>query len=199
MKEENALNKSINVNIDPKIVVAIILFVVIGVVFYMYGVTPKIAEMNTLNTQIAQAEQKLNVLLLAQDRLSSIENEINLYNNRLTVLKNVLPPTPDEFLFSEEFVVLANKNGGKITNLSFSTGASRGTDQKATVTSFDLSFESAQYANVQKFIQTLKDNYPQIITISQVDISRVAQGTTKTTTPTYSVQIKGDINLSQRK
>jgi len=79
----------------------------------MYGVTPKIAEMNTLNTQIAQAEQKLNVLLLAQDRLSSIENEINLYNNRLTVLKNVLPPTPDEFLFSEEFVVLANKNGGK--------------------------------------------------------------------------------------
>lgn len=199
MKEENALNKSINVNIDPKIVVAIILFVVIGVVFYMYGVTPKIAEMNTLNTQIAQAEQKLNVLLLAQDRLSSIENEINLYNNRLTVLKNVLPPTPDEFLFSEEFVVLANKNGGKITNLSFSTGASRGTDQKATVKSFDLSFESAQYANVQKFIQTLKDNYPQIITISQVDISRVAQGTTKTTTPTYSVQIKGDINLSQRK
>ena len=165
----------------------------------MYGVTPKIAEMNTLNTQIAQAEQKLNVLLLAQDRLSSIENEINLYNNRLTVLKNVLPPTPDEFLFSEEFVVLANKNGGKITNLSFSTGASRGTDQKATVKSFDLSFESAQYANVQKFIQTLKDNYPQIITISQVDISRVAQGTTKTTTPTYSVQIKGDINLSQRK
>ena len=199
MKEENALNKSINVNIDPKIVVAIILFVVIGVVFYMYGVTPKITEMNTLNTQIAQAEQKLNVLLLAQDRLSSIENEINLYNNRLTVLKNVLPPTPDEFLFSEEFVVLANKNGGKITNLSFSTGASQGTDQKATITSFDLSFESAQYANVQKFIQTLKDNYPQIITISQVDISRVAQGTTKTTTSTYSVQIKGDINLSQRK
>jgi len=38
MKEENALNKSINVNIDPKIVVAVILFVVIGVVFYMYGV-----------------------------------------------------------------------------------------------------------------------------------------------------------------
>lgn len=199
MKEENALNKSINVNIDPKIVVAIILFIVIGVVFYMYGVTPKIAEMNTLNTQIAQAEQKLNVLLLAQDRLSSIENEINLYNNRLTILKNVLPPTPDEFLFSEEFVVLANKNGGKITNLSFLTGASRGTDQKATVKSFDLSFESAQYANVQKFIQTLKDNYPQIITISQVDISRVAPGTAKTTTPTYSVQIKGDINLSQRK
>jgi len=64
-----------------------------------------------------------------------------------------------------------------------------------TVKSFDLSFESAQFGNVQKFIQALKDNYPQIITISQVDISRVAQGTTKTTTPTYNVQIKGDINL----
>jgi len=114
MKEENALNKSINVNIDPKIVVAVILFVVIGVVFYMYGVAPKIEELNTLTTQISQAEQKLNVLLLAQDRLNSIENEINLYNNRLIVLKNILPPTPDEFLFSEEFVVLANKNGGKL-------------------------------------------------------------------------------------
>jgi len=93
--------------------------------------TPKIEELNTLTTQISQAEQKLNVLLLAQDRLNSIENEINLYNNRLAVLKNILPTTPDEFLFSEEFVVLANKNGGKITNLSFSSGASQGTDQNA--------------------------------------------------------------------
>lgn len=199
MKEENALNKSINVNIDPKIVVSVILFVVIGVVFYMYGVAPKIEELNTLTTQISQAEQKLNVLLLAQDRLNSIENEINLYNNRLIVLKNILPPTSDEFLFSEEFVVLANKNGGKITNLSFSSGASQGTDQNATVKSFDLSFESAQFGNVQKFIQALKDNYPQIITISQANISKVAPGTNKTATSTYRVQIKGDINLSQRK
>jgi len=117
--KEGTLNKPMSVNISTKMIIAVILFVVIAVLFYMYVVVPKVDEIKALNDQIAKAEEHLNLLLLAQERLSSIEREINIYNERLATLKQILPPQSDEFLFSEEFVAIANKSGGKITNLNF--------------------------------------------------------------------------------
>jgi len=90
MREDTA-SKPLNVNISVKVVVAMIVFVLIAVVFYYYVVKSKIEEIHVLNDQITKAEEKLNLLLLAQERLSSLEREINFCNDRLFELKNLLP------------------------------------------------------------------------------------------------------------
>ncbi|BAL81188.1 hypothetical protein [Caldisericum exile] len=190
--KEDALNKPMSINVSAKLVAAVILFVVIAVLFYMYIVIPKVNEINAINDQIAKAEERLNLLLLAQERLSLIEREINLYNDRLVVLKQILPPQSDEFLFAEEFVAIANKSGGKITSLNFEKNANT---QNAMPT-FTLSYEAPKYDNIVAFNNLLKDNYPQIITITQLTISKLVD---QTGAVKYISNIKGVINLSQRK
>jgi Tfp pilus assembly protein PilO len=192
MREET-FNKPLSLNVSTKLVVAIILFLVILVLFYMYVVTPKINEINALNDQISKAEERLNLLLLAQEKLSSIEREINLYNDRLVVLKQILPPQSDEFLFAEEFVAIANKSGGKITSLNFEKSNQQ---QQNALPTFTLSYEGPKYDNILSFNKLLKDNYPQIINIVQLSISKLVDqsGSIK-----YIANVKGVINLSQRK
>ncbi|MGC8575199.1 MAG: hypothetical protein ACP5L3_01595 [Caldisericum sp.] len=192
MREET-FNKPLSLNVSTKLVVAIILFLVILVLFYMYVVTPKINEINALNDQISKAEERLNLLLLAQEKLSSIEREINLYNDRLVVLKQILPPQSDEFLFAEEFVAIANKSGGKITSLNFEKSNQQ---QQNALPTFTLSYEGQKYDNILSFNKLLKDNYPQIINIVQLSISKLVDqsGSIK-----YIANVKGVINLSQRK
>jgi len=190
--KEGALSKPMSFNISAKMMIAVILFVLIVVLFYMYIVAPKIDEIKSLNDQIAKAEERLNLLLLAQERLSSIEREINIYNERLTTLKQILPPQSDEFLFSEEFVIIANKCGGKITNLNFD----KNTKGQNLMPTFNLTYEAPNFESVVAFNKLLKDNYPQIVTIMQLTISKLVDqaGGTK-----YIVNTKGTINLSQRK
>ncbi|MGC9099681.1 MAG: hypothetical protein ACP5HC_00205 [Caldisericum sp.] len=192
MREET-FNKPLSLNVSTKLVVAIILFLVVLVLFYMYVVTPKINEINALNDQISKAEERLNLLLLAQEKLSSIEREINLYNDRLVVLKQILPPQSDEFLFAEEFVAIANKSGGKITSLNFEKSNQQ---QQNALPTFTLSYEGQKYDNILSFNKLLKDNYPQIINIVQLSISKLVDqsGSIK-----YIANVKGVINLSQRK
>jgi Tfp pilus assembly protein PilO len=190
--KEGTLNKPMSFNISTKMIIAVILFVVIAVLFYMYVVVPKVDEIKALNDQIAKAEEHLNLLLLAQERLSSIEREINIYNERLATLKQILPPQSDEFLFSEEFVAIANKSGGKITNLTFD----KNTQTQNAMPSFSLSYEAPNYNNITDFNKLLKDNYPQIVTITQLTISKV---TDQSGAKKYIANVKGTINLSQRK
>ncbi|MGB9832648.1 MAG: hypothetical protein ACPLPP_03950, partial [Caldisericum exile] len=128
-----------------------------------------------------------------QEKLSSIEREINLYNDRLVVLKQILPPQSDEFLFAEEFVAIANKSGGKITSLNFEKSNQQ---QQNALPTFTLSYEGQKYDNILSFNKLLKDNYPQIINIVQLSISKLVDqsGSIK-----YIANVKGVINLSQRK
>lgn len=190
--KEGTLNKPMSVNISTKVVFAVIVFLLIAVLFYLYVVTPKISEIDALNTQISKAEERLNLLLLAQERLSSIEREINLYNERLSSLKQILPPQSNEFLFAEEFVALANRSGGKITSLNFD----KATGTQNAMPGFTLSYEAPKYENITTFNKLIKDNYPQIITVTQLSISRTVD---QTGAAKYIATIKGNINLSQRK
>ncbi|PMP83098.1 MAG: hypothetical protein C0175_02475, partial [Caldisericum exile] len=121
------------------------------------------------------------------------EREINLYNDRLVVLKQILPPQSDEFLFAEEFVAIANKSGGKITSLNFEKSNQQ---QQNALPTFTLSYEGQKYDNILSFNKLLKDNYPQIINIVQLSISKLVDqsGSIK-----YIANVKGVINLSQRK
>lgn len=192
---ENIANKPLSVNISMKLVAAVILFVLIAVAFYFFVASPKIDQIKALNDQISKAEEKLNLLLLAQERLSSLEREINLYNDRLVELKKLLPPQSDEFLFAEEFVAIAKKANGQITSLNFEKDTKNANPAFAT---FTLNYEGPTYESVTTFLRLLKDNYPQIISFSQVVISKPTS-TQQGVTPKYVVTIKGNINLSQRK
>jgi len=193
--KDNIANKPLSLNVSTKIVAAVIVFVLVAVAFYFYIVAPKIEEIKGLNGQILKAEEKLNLLLLAQERLTSLENEINLYNDRLVELKNILPETKDEFLFSLQFVSLAKGSGGSIVSLTFQ-GDTKGAAQNVAV--FDLKYEGSKYENVTKFLSMLKNNYPEIISFLRVDILKTV-GTGQTSTTKYIVSINGSINLSQRK
>lgn len=193
--KDNIANKPLSLNVSTKIVAAVIVFVLVAVVFYFYVVAPKIEEIKGLNDQILKAEEKLNLLLLAQERLTSLEHEINLYNDRLVELKNILPETKDEFLFSLQFVSLAKASGGSIVSLTFQ-GDTQGATQNVAV--FDLKYEGAKYENVTKFLNMLKNNYPEIISFLRVDILKTIEAG-QTSAAKYIVSINGSINLSQRK
>lgn len=193
--KDNIANKPLSLNISTKIVAAAIVFVLVAVAFYFYVVAPKIEEIKGLNDQILKAEEKLNLLLLAQERLTSLEHEINLYNDRLVELKNILPETKDEFLFSLQFVSLAKASGGSIVSLNFQKDT-KGAAQNVAL--FDLKYESTKYENVTKFLSMLKNNYPEIISFLKVDIFKNAE-TAKTSITNYIVSVNGSINLSQRK
>uniref|UniRef100_A0A7C4TVM8 Type 4a pilus biogenesis protein PilO n=1 Tax=Caldisericum exile TaxID=693075 RepID=A0A7C4TVM8_9BACT len=192
--KEGTLNKSISINISTKVVVAVILFVLTATAFYFYIVRPKIEDIKMLNDKISKAEEHLNLLLYAQERLSSIKKEIDTYNERITVLKSMLPPQPDEFLFAEEFVALAKKGSGTLTGLNFEKRT--GQTQSPAQMTFTLSYEAPKYEDIVLFNQLVKDNYPQIITILQFSISKAVgqNGVSK-----YMLNMKGAINLSQRK
>jgi len=62
--------------------------------------------------------------------------------------------------------------------------------------SFSLSYEAPNYDNITAFNKLLKDNYPQIVTITQLTISKV---TDQSGAKKYIANVKGTINLSQRK
>lgn len=188
--KDNTLNRPMNVNISVKVVAAVIVFVLLSVGFYFYVVAPKIQEIQTLNSEIAKAEEHLNLLLLAQERLSSIEREINLYNERLATLKQILPVQSDEFLFSEEFVAIANQSGGKITSLNFEKSQGQ-----SNLPTFTLTYEAPKYENVTLFNQLVKDRFPQIVTVKSLVISKFSDQTGIR----YTINMKGSINLSQRK
>jgi len=196
MNENEGSNKQINlnININTRVVFFVIIIVVVCVAFYFLVFAPQFNKIKDLNTQIDEAEQHLNLLLVAQDRYDDMQKDVENYNRRIVDLKNLLPSERDEFLFNEEFSVLAKRTGGEIVSLSFSANATG--DKKSVEKSvpFTLSYTANTLTQVNQYLQMLKDNFPQILTIVHVNIAK-NNATDKTTSQSYNLTVQGLINL----
>ncbi|MGB9695308.1 MAG: hypothetical protein ACPLZB_04920 [Caldisericaceae bacterium] len=192
--------KDMNINVSKealKIIGFVILFLVIAAVFVWYVIIPKYNQIQQLNTEISKQEDRLNLLLLAQSRIATINNDINTFTIRIANLQQVLPPLRNEFLYGEEVLALAKTCGVNVTNMQFPKQA--GTNTSANNVDFSLNLESNNLGAITKFIYAIK-NFPQITELNNLSISKAqsSAGTASQATA-YSVNMKGIIYLSQRK
>lgn len=197
--EGDGTMKDINMNISKealKIIAFVLLFLVIAGIFVWYVALPKYNEIQQLNAQIAKQEDHLNLLLLAQSKITTINNDINNFTIRIANLQKVLPPERDEFLYGEEILALANTSNVTVTSMQFPKQS--GTNTSGQNVDFSLNIESSNLANITKFIDALK-NFPQITELSNLDVSTAQSLAGVAQSPAYSVNMKGIIYLSQRK
>jgi hypothetical protein len=193
--------KDLNINIPKtslKIIAFVIFYIIIALIFVWYAVIPKSHEIQQLNSEILTQEDHLNLLLLAQEKISTIDSDINNFTTRIADLQKVLPPERNEFLYGEEVLVLAKTCKVTITGMQFPSNISTNTPTQNV--DFNISFESSKLGNVTQFINALK-NFPQITELNEISISKgqsLALGSTTQGTA-YSVSLKGVIYLSQRK
>lgn len=191
--------KDINMNISKealKIIAFVLLFLIIAGVFVWYVAIPKYNEIQQLNAEITKQEDHLNLLLLAQSKITIINNDINNFTIRIANLQKVLPPERDEFLYGEEVLALANTSNVTVTSMQFPKQS--GTNASGQNVDFSLNIESSNLANITKFIDALK-NFPQITELSSLNISKAQLLEGAVQSPAYSVNMKGIIYLSQRK
>jgi Tfp pilus assembly protein PilO len=197
--EGDGTMKDINMNISKealKIIAFVLLFLIIAGVFVWYVAIPKYNEIQQLNAEIAKQEDHLNLLLLAQSKITTINNDINNFTIRIANLQKVLPPERDEFLYGEEVLALANTSNVTVTSMQFPKQS--GTNASGQNVDFSLNIESSNLANITKFIDALK-NFPQITELSNLNISKAQSLAGAVQSPAYSVNMKGIIYLSQRK
>ena len=175
--------KNFILHIDIWAIVTIVIILIICFSFYNKMIKPTLNRIDSLNSQISQTEQKLNVLLLAQEKLPSLEQDINNCNNIIASLQSMLPAQDNEFLFIEEFMMLCNINHAQINSLNLSklSGSKK---------PFTLSCNIAQYEDLLNFLAAIKDNYPQIITFTKMSLSSNAK-------TGFVVNVEGSINLFQ--
>jgi hypothetical protein len=150
--------------------------------------------LNSLNDEIWKQEERLNLLLTAQQKINSIQNDISSFNERIAQLSYILPSQSDEFLYGEEILIIGKKDNVKITQLNFPKTAQ--TETKGNNVTFNVSFESPKLNNVKLFLDSLK-SFPQITELDNLNISYTKD--TKTGETKYLVSIKGIINLYQGK
>jgi Tfp pilus assembly protein PilO len=180
--------------IKIKVLLMVVLYAIIILAFFWYVIKPDIQRLNSLNDEIWKQEERLNLLLTAQQKINSIQNDISSFNERITQLSYILPSQSDEFLYGEEILIIGKKDNVKITQLNFPKTAQTGT-QGNNVT-FNVSFESPKLNNVKLFLDSLK-SFPQITELDNLNISYTKD--TKTGETKYLVSIKGIINLYQGK
>jgi Tfp pilus assembly protein PilO len=180
--------------IKIKVLLMVVLYAIIILAFFWYVIKPDIQRLNSLNDEIWKQEERLNLLLTAQQKINSIQNDISSFNERIAQLSYILPSQSDEFLYGEEILIIGKKDNVKITQLNFPKTAQTGT-QGNNVT-FNVSFESPKLNNVKLFLDSLK-SFPQITELDNLNISYTKD--TKTGETKYLVSIKGIINLYQGK
>lgn len=180
--------------IKIKVLLMVVLYAIIILAFFWYVIKPDIQRLNSLNDEIWKQEERLNLLLTAQQKINSIQNDISSFNERIAQLSYILPSQSDEFLYGEEILIIGKKDNVKITQLNFPKTAQTGT-QGNNVT-FNVSFESSKLNNVKLFLDSLK-SFPQITELDNLNISYTKD--TKTGETKYLVSIKGIINLYQGK
>jgi Tfp pilus assembly protein PilO len=180
--------------IKIKVLLMVVLYAIIILAFFWYVARPDIQRLNSLNDEIWKQEERLNLLLTAQQKINSIQNDISSFNERIAQLSYILPSQSDEFLYGEEILIIGKKDNVKITQLNFPKTAQTGT-QGNNVT-FNVSFESPKLNNVKLFLDSLK-SFPQITELDNLNISYTKD--TKTGETKYLVSIKGIINLYQGK
>jgi Tfp pilus assembly protein PilO len=180
--------------IKIKVLLMVVLYAIIILAFFWYVIKPDIQRLNSLNDEIWKQEERLNLLLTAQQKINSIQNDISSFNERIAQLSYILPSQSDEFLYGEEILIIGKKDNVKITQLNFPKTAQTGT-QGNNVT-FNVSFESPKLNNVKLFLNSLK-SFPQITELDNLNISYTKD--TKTGETKYLVSIKGIINLYQGK
>jgi Tfp pilus assembly protein PilO len=180
--------------IKIKVLLMVVLYAIIILAFFWYVIKPDIQRLNSLNDEIWKQEERLNLLLTAQQKINSIQNDISSFNERIAQLSYILPSQSDEFLYGEEILIIGKKDNVKITQLNFPKTAQTGT-QGNNVT-FNVSFESPKLNNVKLFLDSLK-SFPQITELDNLNISYTKD--TKTGETKYLVSIKGIINIYQGK
>ena len=180
--------------IKIKVLLMVVLYTIIILAFFWYVARPDIQRLNSLNDECWKQEERLNLLLTAQQKINSIQNDISSFNERIAQLSYILPSQSDEFLYGEEILIIGKKDNVKITQLNFPKTAQAGT-QGNNVT-FNVSFESPKFDNVKLFLDSLK-SFPQITELDNLNISYTKD--TKTGETKYLVSIKGIINLYQGK
>lgn len=180
--------------IKIKVLLMVVLYAIIILAFFWYVVRPDIQRLNSLNDEIWKQEERLNLLLTAQQKINSLQNDISSFNERIAQLSYILPSQSDEFLYGEEILIIGKKDNVKITQLNFPKTAQTGT-QGNNVT-FNVSSESPKLDNVKLFLDSLK-SFPQITELDNLNISYTKD--IKTGETKYLVSIKGIINLYQGK
>ena len=180
--------------IKIKVLLMVVLYAIIILAFFWYVIKPDIQRLNSLNDEIWKQEERLNLLLTAQQKINSIQNDISSFNERITQLSYILPSQSDEFLYGEEILIIGKKDNVKITQLNFPKTAQ--TETQGNNVTFNVSFESPKLNNVKLFLDSLK-SFPQITELDNLNISYTKD--TKTGETKYLVSIKGIINLYQGK
>lgn len=180
--------------IKIKVLLMVVLYAIIILAFFWYVARPDIQRLNSLNDEIWKQEERLNLLLTAQQKINSIQNDISSFNERIAQLSYILPSQSDEFLYGEEILIIGKKDNVKITQLNFPKTAQ--TETQGNNVTFNVSFESPKLNNVKLFLDSLK-SFQQITELDNLNISYTKD--TKTGETKYLVSIKGIINLYQGK
>jgi hypothetical protein len=177
-----------------KIILVVVLYVIIVLAFLWYVVKPDVQRLNSLDSEIWNQEERLNLLLTAQQKINSIQKDISDFNDRIAQLSYILPSQSNEFLYGEEMLIIGKKDNVKITQLDFPKTTQ--TSAQGNNVSFDVSFESANLNNAMLFLNSLK-SFQQITELDNLNISYTKD--TKTNEKKYLVSIKGIIYLYQGK
>jgi|GEM_PF-1433961 len=181
-----------------KVIAFILLYLIVSFLVIWYLAKPLYSKIGEVNAQISKQEEKLALLKTAQSKLTTINKDITDFSQRIETLKKLLPVEDDEFLYGEEFIILANTCQVKISSLAFPKSTQ---NQPQNTKSFRIAINANNLQNIGFFIDAVR-NFPQITELNILNIAKTQE--TKTTqqttvTPPYSAQIEGIINLSQRK
>lgn len=181
-----------------KVIAFILLYLIVSFLVIWYLAKPLYSKIGEVNAQISKQEEKLALLKTAQSKLTTINKDITDFSQRIETLKKLLPVEDDEFLYGEEFIILANTCQVKISSLAFPKSTQ---NQPQNTKSFRIAINANNLQNIGFFIDAVR-NFPQITELNILNVSKTQE--TKTTqqttvTPPYSAQIEGIINLSQRK
>ena len=177
-----------------KIILMIVLYAIVVSAFSWYIIKPDLQRLNSLNEEIWKQEERLNLLLTAQQKIKNIQNDISDFKERITQLSEVLPGESNEFLFGEEILIIGKKNNVTITQLNFPKTTQSG--QKENNIAFNISFESKKLDNAKLLLDSLK-SFPQITELDNLNINYTKDS--KTGETKYFVSIKGIIYLYQGK
>ncbi len=189
-------------NPKTKLTLWVVLILILAVVFYWFLIKPQFAQINTLKSQIMTKEQKLATLLLAQKREKELLAENKMMQERIAELQKILPVSPDEFLYGEEFQVAAKLCGVNIDSLTFTKNRSKGAPQNAVP--FQISVSAKKLDNIRYFLAHI-GTFPQIINVNSLSLQKGSSksgfrgGFKQAKGSSYSANINGIIYLSQRK
>ncbi len=199
MEGDEKMNELSMSNAKTKLTVWILVIMIFAGAFYWFLIKPQFDQINILKNQINEKEQKLATLLLAQKREKVLLDENNKMEDRIAQLQRILPTQPNEFLFGEEFQVIAKLCGVKIDSLTFGKKGKKGVPPN-TVT-FNMSVSASKLQNINYFFTHLAI-FPQIINLDRVSLQKglgQSYSGLQNTEVAYSLTINGVIYLSQRK